>query len=137
MNILRVFFRLLRSLFRRRRNLILENLALRQQLLVQQRTIKRPKLQNRDRRFWAWLSRIWPDWKSTLIIVKPETVVKWHRQRFRLYWRRKSQAGTVGRPKISREIRDLIRQMSRENPTWGAPRIQSELKWAQLAGRAT
>jgi hypothetical protein len=108
--------------------LILENLALRQQLLVQQRTIKRPKLQNRDRLFWAWLSRVWPDWKSTLIIVKPETVVKWHRQRFKLYWRRKSQAGTVGRPKISQEIRDLIRQMSRENPTWGAPRIQSELK---------
>ena len=128
MNILKVFFLLLRSVFRRRRDLILENLALRQQLAVQQRTIKRPKLQNRDRRFWAWLSRLWPDWKSTLIIVKPETVVKWHRQKFKLYWRRKSQAGTVGRPKISQEIRDLIRQMSRENPTWGAPRIQSELK---------
>jgi transposase InsO family protein len=127
MNIFRVFFLVLRTVFRRRNDLILENLALRQQLLAQQRTIKRPKLKNSDRRFWAWLSRLWPDWKSPLIMVKPETVVKWHRQRFKLYWRRKSQAGKVGRPKISQEIRDLIRQMPRENPTWGAPRIQSEL----------
>lgn len=128
MNTVRAFFLVLHTVFRRRRDLILENLALRQQLLVQQRTIKRPKLRNGDRCSWAWLSRVWPDWKSTLSIVKPETVVKWHRQRFKLYWRRKSEAGTVGRPKISQEIRDLIRQMSRENPTWGAPRIQSELK---------
>lgn len=127
MNIFRTLFLLLRSFFRRHRDLILENLALRQQLLVQQRTIRRPKLQNRDRLFWACLSRLWADWRSTLIIVKPETVVRWHRQRFKLYWRWKSQAGKVGRPKISKEIRDLIRQMSRENPAWGAPRIQSEL----------
>jgi len=128
MNIIRAFFLVLRNLFRCRGDLILENLALRQQLLVQQRTLKRPKLQNGDRRFRAWLSRVWPDWKSALILVQPETVVKWHRQRFKLYWRRKSEAGTVGRPKISQEIRDPIRQMSRENRTWGAPRIQSELK---------
>ena len=106
----------------------MENLALRQQLTIQQRTIKRPKLKNKDRIFWSWLSQIWPDWKSNLIIVKPETVIKWHRQGFKLYWRWKSQSHKVGRPKISKEIRDLIRQMSRENPTWGAPRIQSELK---------
>ncbi len=66
--------------------LILENLALCQQLTVQQWTIKRPKLKRKDRIFWAWLSRIWPDWKSNLIIVKPETVIKWHRQGFKLYW---------------------------------------------------
>jgi hypothetical protein len=127
MSICKVLLLLFRGLFVSRSNFVLENLALRQQLLVQQRTIKRPKLQNRDRLFWAWLSRLWADWRSTLIIVKPETVVRWHRQRFKLYWRRKSQAGKVGRPRISKEIRDLIRQMSREDPTWGAPRIQSEL----------
>ena len=118
---------MLRGLFVSRSNLIVEYLALRQQLLVQQRTIKRPELQNRDRFFWACLSRFWRNWKAALIIVNPETVVRWHHQRFKLYWQRKSQARNVGRPKISKEIRDLIWQMSRENPTWGAPRIQSEL----------
>jgi len=127
MSICKVLFLLFRSLFVSRNNLVLENLALRQQLTVQQRTIKRPKLKRKDRIFWAWLSRIWPQWKSALIVVKPETVIKWHRQGFKLYWRWKSRSSKVGRPIISKEIRDLIRQMSQKNPTWGAPRIQSEL----------
>ena len=128
MSICKVLFLLLRGLFVSRSNLIIENLALRQQLTIQQRTIKRPKLKRKDRIFWAWLSRIWPQWKSALIVVKPETVIKWHRQGFKLYWRWKSRPSKVGRPIIGKEIRDLIRQMSQENPTWGAPRIQSELK---------
>ncbi len=65
---------------------------------------------------------------SDLIVVKPETVIKWHQRGFKLYWRWKSRPSKVGRPRISKEIHDLIRQMSQENPTWGAPRIQSELK---------
>ncbi|MCP4610353.1 MAG: transposase [Planctomycetes bacterium] len=128
MSVCKVLFLLFRGFFVSRRNLILENLALRQQLTVQQRTIKRSKLKRKDRIFWAWLSRIWPQWKSTLIVVKPETVIKWHRRGFKLYWRWKSRSSKVGRPRISKEIRDLIRQMSQENSTWGAPRIQSELK---------
>ncbi|MCK4292384.1 MAG: helix-turn-helix domain-containing protein [Planctomycetes bacterium] len=128
MSILKALFFIFRGLFVNRRSLILENLALRHQLAVQQRTAKRPKLQNRDRFFWAWLSRIWPAWKSALIIVKPETVVKWNREGFRLYRRWKSRSKRVGRAKVKKEIRDLIRQMFRENPTWGAPRIQSELR---------
>jgi len=123
-----VLFLLFRGFFVSRSNLILENLALRQQLTVQQRTIKRPKLKRKDRIFWAWLSRIWPQWKSALIVVKPGIVIKWHRRGFKLYWRWKSRPSKVGRPRISKEIRDRIRQMSQENPTWGAPRIQSELK---------
>jgi putative transposase len=107
--------------------LALENLALRQQLAVCNRSIKRPKLRRRDRVFWTWLMRLWPQWKSALVIVKPETVIRWHRQGFRLYWRWKSRAGRSGRPRIEEEVRDLIRRMSRDNPTWGAPRIQSEL----------
>ena len=128
MSIRKALFFILRGFFVSRSNLIIENLALCQQLAVQRRTIKRPKLERKDRLFWAWLSQIWPQWKSALIVVRPETVIKWHRQGFKLYWRWKSRAGKAGRPKINREIRDLIRQMSRENPTWGAPRIQSELK---------
>lgn len=106
--------------------LLLENLALRQQLVVQQRSITRIKLRNQDRFFWSLFSQLWTDWKFNLFIVKPETVVKWHRQGFKLYWRWKSRS-KPGRPKVSKEIRDLIKRMSLENPTWGAPRIHSEL----------
>lgn len=123
---LELIFWLFRVIFTNHNNLVLENLALRQQLAVQQRSIKRPKLRNRDRLFWYMLSQLWTDWKSTLLIIKPETVVKWHRQGFKLYWRWKSRS-KPGRPKISKEIRDLIKRMALENPTWGAPRIHSEL----------
>ncbi|CAN5483722.1 integrase core domain-containing protein [soil metagenome] len=74
------------------------------------------------------LSRLWQDWRSILVIVKPATVIKWHQKGFKCYWRWKSQSGRVGRPKIDHEIRALIRRMSRENPTWGAPRLQAELQ---------
>jgi transposase InsO family protein len=108
-------------------HLAAENLALRQQLAVCKQSVKRPKLRPRDRVFWVWLSRLWPDWRSALAIVQPDTVVGWHRMGFKLYWSWKSNAGKPGRPCIDREIRVLIRRMSRENPTWGAPRILSEL----------
>ena len=103
------------------------NLALRQQVAVYKHTGKRPKLRPRDRIFWVVLSRLWPHWRSALAIVQPETVIRWHRKGFKLFWRWKSRAGKPGRPPIKREVRDLIRRMSRENPTWGAPRILSEL----------
>ena len=86
-----------------------------------------PQLRLRDRIFWVLLSRLWSNRRSMLAIVQPETVIKWRRQGFKRYWRWKSRAGKPGRPPIEREIRDLIRRMSRENPMWGAPRIQSEL----------
>ena len=87
----------------------------------------RPRLRPRDRAFWVWLSRLWGGWRSALVLVQPETVVGWHRQGFRLYWRWKSRPRGPGRPKIDAEIRQLIRRMYRENRTWGAPRIQSEM----------
>jgi len=105
----------------------MENLALRQQLLVLRRSTKRPRLRHRDRLFWVTMSHLWRDWRSILTIVKPETVIKWHRQGFTCYWRWKSRSRRVGRPRIDREIRDLIKRLSRENPTWGVPRIQAEL----------
>jgi hypothetical protein len=73
------------------------------------------------------VSRIWKDRQQALIVVKPETVIKWHRQGFKMYWRWKSRSSQVGRPKLAKEIRDLIRRMSDENPLWGVPRIQSDL----------
>jgi putative transposase len=99
---------------------------LRQQLAILQRKTKRPKLTKADRAFWVALSRLWPDWRSALILVKPETVIRWHRKGFRCYWTWKSRR-RGGRPRIDPEIRTLIRRMARENPTWGAPRIHGEL----------
>jgi len=128
MGVLKVVFLFLRALLVPKVHLAYENLALRQQLAVLNQASKRPKLRPRDRVFWAWLSRLWTDWRSALMIVKPDTVVRWHRQGFRLYWRWKSRARKPGRPRLEQEIRDLIRWMSRENPTWGAPRIESELR---------
>jgi len=118
----------LRSLIRSRIDLQLENLALRHQIGVLQRSLKkRPKLASMDRLLWVSLSRIWRDWSSSLVIVKPQTVVAWHRMGFRLFWTWKVRRGQPGRPAIARETRDLIRRMSLENPTWGAPRIHGEL----------
>jgi hypothetical protein len=116
------------SIFRSRTALGLENLALRHQIAVLQRSArKRLKLTSGDRLFWICLSRIRSDWGSALAIVKPETVVAWHRAGFRLFWTWKVRRGQPGRPPISREVRDLIRKMCRENPRWGAPRIHGEL----------
>ena len=127
MGIIRLLFAFFRALFRRHTAVAAENLALRQQLAVLQRSVKRPRLNLRDRLFWVWLSRVWKNWRSSLAIVKPETVIQWHRRGFKLYWRWKSRSKKVGRPRIYPEIRNLIRHMSLENPTWGAPRIHSEL----------
>src|SRR3982751_4391303 len=106
----------------------LENLALRQQLAVLRRSApKRLKLTPADRIFWIWLRRVWTDWKSALLIVQAETVVAWHRKGFRLFWRWKIRHGKPGRPAVPKEVRDLIRRMSRNNPRWGAPRFHGEL----------
>jgi len=105
------------SLLKSRASLQMENLALRHQIGVLQRSaMKRPKLATADRVVWVWLSGVWADWRSALVIVKPETVMAWHRQGFRLFWTGKVRHGQAGRPTVSREVRDLIRQMSRENP---------------------
>jgi hypothetical protein len=118
----------LSSIFRSRGVLQLENLALRHQIGVLRRSArKRPKLTPGDRLLWVLLSHIWRDWRSALAIVKPETVVAWHRAGFRLFWTWKLRHGQTGRPTVSRKIRDLIRKMCRENPGWGAPRIHGEL----------
>ena len=118
---------LARSFFVPRVELMAEILALRQQLAILNRTTKRPSLRFRDRLFWIVLARFWQSWRSPLLIVKPDTVIKWHCQGFRLYWRWKSKSSLPGRPQIGPEIRNLIRRLSEENPLWGTPRIQAEL----------
>ena len=105
----------------------LENIALRHQIGVLQRSVKRPRLNSADRLLWVWLSRVWTEWRSSLVIVKPATVIAWHRKAFRMFWTWKIGRGKRGRPAVARDTRDLIRRMSRENPGWGAPRIHGEL----------
>jgi len=128
----------LASIFRSRASLGLENRALRHQIGVLHRSAgKRPKLTAGDCVLWICLSRLWRDWRSALAIVKPETVVAWHRAAFRLFWTWKVRCGKPGRLVISSEVRDLIRKMCRENPGWGAPRIHGELRCSEVPGGTT
>ena len=106
----RMTLQFIRALLRDRAELAAENLALRQQLAILEQTVKCPRLRKRDRIFWVWLSRLWAGWRTVLVIVQPDTVTRWHRQGFKLYWRWKSRFGKIGRPKIDAEIRRLIRQ---------------------------
>ena len=126
MDILRMILSFLRAFFASRAAVAVEIVLLRQQLIVLQRSVPRLKLRRTDRVLLCWLSRLWPDWRSALLIVQPATVIKWHRQGFKLYWRWKSRK-KQGRPEVDWEIRDLIQRMCRENSTWGTPRILSEL----------
>ena len=120
-----VIFGTLGAAVRCRHDLATENLALRQQLAVMKYQRPRPRLTDADRFFWVLLSRIWSGWHPSLHIVQPETVVRWHRQGFRYYWRWKSRHR--GRPKADPDIRALIRKMCQSNPLWGAPRIHGGL----------
>jgi transposase InsO family protein len=114
----------LRTFVRTRHDLGLEILALRQQLAVLKRQRPRPRLNRGDRLFWVALRRFWSRWMDALIVVKPETVLSWHRAGFRFFWRLRSRGG--GR-KTGGDVFELVSRMARENPSWGAPRIHGEL----------
>jgi transposase InsO family protein len=118
--------RLLIIIATRHRSLVFENLALRQQLAVYGRTRPKPTVLWSDRLFWVGLRLAWPDWKSALVIVRPATVIAWHRRGFAWYWTRRSRP-KGGRPPLDADMRRLIREMARANPLWGAPRIHGEL----------
>jgi hypothetical protein len=130
----RAMFSLLLSLFdtlhsdlRTRAELALENLALRRrQLATLRRSTPRPRLRLADRVFWIGLSRIWSRWSDALVIVKPDTVVRWRRAGFRLFWQWKSLARTFAEGEVSREVKALIRKMAKTNG-WGAPGVHGEL----------
>ena len=116
------------SAFGSREGLILENLALRQQLLALHAKRPRRRLTALHKLFWVVLRRLWSGWKKPLILVTPRTVAGWHRAGFRLYWKWRSSAKQmVGRKPVTKEVRALIFRMAAENPTWGAPRIHGEL----------
>ena len=119
---------LVQALMASRMELALENLALRQQVAALKRERPRPLLSDFDRLFWVVLRDRWSNWANALIIVKPETVLRWHQAAFKCHWARMSQTGKkLGRPRVSKEIRALILKMATENPSWGAPRIHAEL----------
>jgi len=117
-----------RDLTRSRSGLILENALLRQQFIVLQRQGKRPSLTWRDRALFVLLASKLPSWRTALLIVQPDTLLRWHRDLFRRVWRRKSQCkGETGRPPVAEEIVTLIKDMAQANRTWGAERIRGEL----------
>jgi putative transposase len=128
---MRIYVRLLLGLIgrtlRSRNDLLMENLVLRQQLAVYARRQTKPQLHNEDRVFWSVVTRGWRPWRVHLQLVRPETVIRWHRTAWRRYWTWKSRR-PPGRPRIDPELRDLIRRFARENPRWGAVRIVGELR---------
>jgi hypothetical protein len=113
----------LRTATRSRQDLILENVVLRHQLAVYRRSRRRLPLTNRDRQLWSTIARSWTGWRGAVIFVHSDTVVRWHRTAWRRHWARKSRCRGPGRPRLDRDTQDLIRQMARENPRWGAIRI--------------
>ena len=117
MEALILLFSFLKSGFKNQTELALENLALRQQLAILKRNRPHPRLKKGDRLFWACISRIWQGWRESLIVVKPETVIRWHRKGFALYWTRLSKHH-AGRPASGSKFRDLIRKMAYANPTY-------------------
>ena len=127
MSILHLVVTFLGSLFKSRRQLVLENLALRQQVTMLRQSVKRPRVSVTDRVFWVLFSRYVDGWRNTLHALHPDTVVRWHRRGFRLYWRWKSRGPRPGRPQINTALRKLIRDMQASNIGWGAPRIHGEL----------
>src|ERR1700681_2367065 len=126
-DLLKLILGVLASLFKSRAKLEAEVLILRQQINVLRRqSPKRPHLNNMDRILFVWLYRWFPSVLGAVAIVRPETIIRWHRAGFRAYWRWRSR-NRVGRPKVSAELRTLIGEMSRANALWGAPRIHGEL----------
>ncbi len=119
--------RLLPLLCGAHRQLALENLALRHQLAVYKDTVARPKVRRSDRLFWVALSSVWAGWRQALVIVSPNTVLRWQRRRFCEHWTKLSARPTAGRPPVNAEIKALVTRMAAANPLWGAPRIHGEL----------
>ncbi len=125
--IIRTLWWILASLLKSRKQLEAENLALRHQVAVLRRSApERLWLRGSDRFLFVWLYRLWPSVLGSIVVVQPETVLRWHRGGFKAFWRLKSR-GAPGRPRVAKEIRDLIREVSLSNPLWGAPRIHGEL----------
>ena len=107
--------------------LVLENIALRHQLRALKRTVRRPRLRTRDRTLWILLANTWRHWRTALVLVQPDTVLRWHREWLRRRWARRSRRRRDGRPTVDHEIRALVSEIATTNPLWGAPRMHGEL----------
>jgi len=119
-----VLFGMLRAALIDRQRLMIENALLRQQVIVLKRSLSRPRIEDNDRAFFVLMHRLLADWKSCLLIVKPETLFRWHRRGAAWYWTRKSRTTKRGAPTIGWRLVRLIQRLSVENVTWGAPRIR-------------
>ncbi len=126
--ILSALLAFLSTIFRSRLSLQFEIIALRHQLTVYQRTTQRPRTNPRDRALWSWFTRHWSEWRNALVFVQTRTVIAWQRKRFRDHWTKLSKHRKPGRPPVPKEIRALIRKMSKDNVGWGSPRIVGELR---------
>jgi hypothetical protein len=115
-----------RDLFRTREQLMVENAMLRQQLIVASRTVKRPTFRPLERALLVALSSWLPNWRNAALLVKPATILRWHREGFRLLWKRRSRPRNAAGPRISQQTIELIRRMAMENKTWGAERIRGD-----------
>src|SRR2546426_12499761 len=127
MSLLLALLGTLRAALKARTDLVLENLALRQQLALLRRRSKRPPVGLLDRVFWMWLSQWWARWREALHVVQPQTVIRWHRRGFRAFWDWKSRRGRTRRPPADSEIAELVRPLALAHPLSGAPRIPGEL----------
>ena len=113
-------------LFKSKESIQLENILLRKQIDILMRSGKRSTVTNRDRAVFVFLSKLYPKWKESFLIFQPDTLIRWHKKGFKLYWWYKSK-NKGGRSPINIELIELIKKMSKENPLWGAPRIHGEL----------
>ena len=127
LNTIVIVLRTISLIFGGHEQVALENLALREQLGIFQRSVRHPKIRQRDRLFWVCLQKVWKEWRSALVIVRPETVLDWQRKRFKRYWCQLSQHKNPGRPRKGSDIRKLVKAMAEANLSWGAPRIHGEL----------
>ena len=127
LNTIVIVLRTISLIFGGHEQVALENLALREQLGIFQRSVRHPKIRQRDRLFWVCLQKVWKEWRSALVIVRPETVLDWQRKRFKRYWCQLSQHKNPGRPRRGSDIRKLVKAMAEANLSWGAPRIHGEL----------
>jgi putative transposase len=123
----RALVSVLAATFKPRARLIAENVCLRQQLVVLKRRQKRPSVRHADRRFWILASRLFDRWRESLLIVQPETVLRWHRKGWKAYWSWRSRRGRSGRRRIPGDLRELIHRMARDNPLWDQQRIRAAL----------
>src|SRR5262249_20808904 len=123
-----VVLSVVRAVCRRHGDLVVENLLLRHQLAVLTRPTRRRRVRFRrlDKLLWVLIRRLRRDWRQHLVVVTPDTVIRWHRAGWRLYWRWRSRAGG-GRPRLSPDVRELVARMAQENPLWGSERIRGEL----------